>query len=293
MSDLPDLVDRLEKKIRRHILAAIPSDAASQLRTMDFAGLLQCYGNWRGRLIVPGPRKVEVSDRLRERHQACPDPRLDCLVEKIGRGDDLTPHLSRAVQVVHHDDATTPHYRRPDLDLLLAAWGIHHLHLGSRVESDGFVTRSAELLFVFVTPTVAYLIGIFDHRSWAKREVLEELVRSWPQTELVPRSRTAIGLSQTYDDEESLQLRNAGISLAIEIDGSVYIPRGQTMGGVPLDVSRRATSLLFLLEEWRTDTDERLRREVDGEFAYWLPAIRGGLCGFADGSRFIPLGPLP
>jgi hypothetical protein len=118
-------------------------------------------------------------------------------------------------------------------------------------------------------------------------------VRSWPEVELIPRSRSAIGLSQRYTDDESLQLRNAGVSLAIEIDGSVYFPLGQTMMGVPMNVSRRATSLLWQLNDWRTDTDERLRRQVDGEFAYWVPAIKDDLCGFADGSRFVSVGPLP
>jgi hypothetical protein len=289
----PGLVDRLEKKIRRHILAAVPADASAQLETMDLAGLLHVYGNWRGRLITAGVREANLSGPLREQLRSRPDPRLDRLVEKIEAGEDLTPHLSRAVRVVHHDDAATPHHRRPDLDLLLAAWGIHHLHLGTETEPDGFVARSSELLFALVTASDAYLIGIFDHQSWAKREVLEALVRSWPEAELIPRSRSAIGLSQRYTDEESLQLRNAGLSLAIEIDGSVYLPRGQTMTGIPMDVSRGTMSLLWQLDDWRTDTDERLRRHLDGEFAYWLPAIRDDLCGFADGNRFVSLGPLP
>jgi hypothetical protein len=288
-----DLVDRLEKKIRRHVLGAVPADASLALETMDLTGLLHVYGNWRGRLIKPGARRAHLSDPLRERLRTRPDPRLDRLLEKIGSGEDLTPHLSRAVRVVHHDDAALPHHRRPDLDLLLATWHIHHLHLGTEVAPDGFVTRSSELLFAFFTPSDAYLIGVFDHRSWAKREVLEALVRSWPEAELIPRSRSAIGLSHSYTDEESLQLRNAGLSLAIEIDGSVYIPWGQTMTGIPMDVSRRTMSLLWQLDQWRTDTYERLRRHVGGEFAHWLPAIRDNQCGFADGDRFVSLGPLP
>jgi hypothetical protein len=175
----------------------------------------------------------------------------------------------------------------------LAEWGVHHLHLCEEIESDGFVTRSSELLFAFFTSSDAYLIGIFDHHSWAKREVLETLVRNWPEAELLARSRSASGLSQKYDEAESLQMRNAGISLAVEIDGAVYMPRGQTLGGTPLDIARRATSLLWQLQDWRGHVDDRLREEVGGEFAYWVPVIRDDLCGFADGGRFVSLGRLP
>ena len=86
MSDAPGLVDRLENKIRRHILGAIPTEAASELEAMDLASLLHVYGNWRVRHIAPRPRAADLSKRLREEMRALPDPRLDHLIEKIERG---------------------------------------------------------------------------------------------------------------------------------------------------------------------------------------------------------------
>jgi hypothetical protein len=107
-----DLIDRLEKKIRRHTLAAFPPGAPAELETIDLGDLLHAYGNWRGRLIAPAPRKVRTSDGLSEYLEGRLDPRIDRLRGKIEAGDDLTPHLSRAVAVVlrrrRHRPAPTP-----------------------------------------------------------------------------------------------------------------------------------------------------------------------------------------
>ncbi len=43
--------------------------------------------------------------------------------------------------------------RRSDLVLLMAEWGIHHLHLSTVMEADGFVRRTKDLLFAFFSPT--------------------------------------------------------------------------------------------------------------------------------------------
>lgn len=52
----------------------------------------------------------------------------------------LTPHLSRAVKVAHEPNgAAAKLNRRKDRDLLVADWGLHHLHLSTAIEADGFV----------------------------------------------------------------------------------------------------------------------------------------------------------
>src|SRR5665213_2212108 len=65
------------------------------------------------------------------------------LVRKTEAGEDLTPHLSRAVDTAFlsaQERAALPqHQREKDLDRMLADWGIHHLHLSNELEADGFV----------------------------------------------------------------------------------------------------------------------------------------------------------
>jgi hypothetical protein len=67
------------------------------------------------------------------------------LVRKIEKGDELTPHLSRAVDTAfvstQERAALKPHQRDQDRDRMLADWGIHHLHLSSMLEGDGFNQR--------------------------------------------------------------------------------------------------------------------------------------------------------
>jgi hypothetical protein len=74
---------------------------------------------------------------------------LERIIEEIETGKDLSPRLSRGV--VHglvkggRVKANMNFGRRPDLDLLLNDWGIHHLHLPDVLDSDGFVRRNPAL----------------------------------------------------------------------------------------------------------------------------------------------------
>jgi hypothetical protein len=44
---------------------------------------------------------------------------------------------------------------------MLNDWGIHHLHLGTKISKNtGFVERTGPLLFVKFEKNVAYFIGV-------------------------------------------------------------------------------------------------------------------------------------
>ena len=70
---------------------------------------------------------------------------------------------------------------RRDLDLLIADWGIHHLHLSP--ERDG--RRTGDLLFAVFRPDDAYLLQILPHGNWAELSLLETIVRNWPDGALI------------------------------------------------------------------------------------------------------------
>jgi hypothetical protein len=55
---LPDLVDRLERVVRAHILQSLPEGAAPDLDHASLASLLIEYRTWRGRFVRPLPRNV-------------------------------------------------------------------------------------------------------------------------------------------------------------------------------------------------------------------------------------------
>ena len=50
-----------------------------------------------------------------------------------------------------------------NLDLLLNALNIHHLHLGEKIESDGFINRTGSILLCLFTDKVVYFILTVRH----------------------------------------------------------------------------------------------------------------------------------
>jgi hypothetical protein len=96
---MDDLIARLEDETRAYILAAMSPDPCGHLAAESLSNLLIIYGTWRSQLIPDRPRRVHVSAEL----QASPKARehkaaLDVIVAKIGAGDDLGPHLSKAIE---------------------------------------------------------------------------------------------------------------------------------------------------------------------------------------------------
>lgn len=293
---MEDLIERLEKRLRRHALAQLPKEGGQrhELEGLELRDLLTAYGNWRYRCPPSRPRSVHISRELGKELKAgeAPDA-LGPLIQKIKDGDTLKPFLSRNVDVAVDRSEGTPHHRRKDLDLLLAEWGVHHLHLSEVIESDGFAERTRDLLFVVFRPDDAYLIGIFPHGSWTKRSMAERAVRNWPEAELFLHSKYAIGLTHEWDESESAALRKAGLTQSMMIDGRVYSPQGQTLGGTSSMISRRVMNLMWELNDWRAHGEDRLMEIAGESFIYWLPAIQGDRCGLLGGNQFVEVADLP
>jgi len=226
-----DLVDELEQLMRTRVLASMPHDPTGELADQSLADLLIAYGTWLARLVPKRPREVHRAVELMasgkaDEHAAV----LGALVEKIERGDDLMAQLSRTVEVAYEagaDAAGKPLARRQDRDLLIADWGIHHLHLSTTVAQHGFVERTADLLFAAFALDHAYLIGIYPHGSWALKELVEVVVRNWPDVGIVHEMKGIVGLTHEYTDDERLQLRKSGITGPVEVDGKVYMTSGR------------------------------------------------------------------
>jgi hypothetical protein len=56
--------------------------------------------------------------------------------------------------------------------------------------------------------------------------------------EITPKLRTVVGPVHAYTDEEYRDMRNAGITIAMEIAGTVYMPIGQTIAETPSNATR-------------------------------------------------------
>lgn len=239
----------IEKDIRDHVLATLPCDARSQaeLEAKPPVDLLILYLNWRNRLVPSRPRRVHSSRALQTNAKAAAHRSdLDRLVNKITAGEDLTPHLSRRIKTGFESGSPGNSNRRADLDLMLAEWQVHHLHLSSVVEADGFVKRDGPLLFAAIRPDEAYLIDIFGHSDWTREAIARTLIDDWPDCGLVREIPGVLGLSHEPTDAERALRRANGISSPFMMrNGKAYHVGlgGLTSAGTSVIATRQAQQL--------------------------------------------------
>jgi hypothetical protein len=147
------------------------------------------------------------------------------LIADIEHGRDFKKYLSRAVEWA---SVTIPGGKRPDLDLMLNDWGVHHLHFSSTVEADGFVKRDGPLLFVSFMPHAAYLIDIMTHRDFVRDHVLEILASEWPNEGVIHEIKNA-PLGSPITESQRANLRGNHYNAAFSFGGNVFTPRGLMM----------------------------------------------------------------
>jgi hypothetical protein len=189
--------------------------------------------------------------------------------------------------------------------LLLADWGLHHLHLGTR-RRKGRYTRSDHVLIAYFDSTDAYLVDLVRHNdNWAASRLLEIVVRNWRHLADSWRLRGAVGLSREISDEERLSLRNAGVNVLVEIDGGVYLPMpaGQTLAGTPMAAARHIMGVMHQLEQvdsWFVEEPQWLEHHAahEGhrlpEYPEWLPCVHDERYGAVEATTgvFVPFGTL-
>jgi hypothetical protein len=184
----------------------------------------------------------------------------------------------------------------------VAEWGVRHLHLSTRLEADGFVERTGDLLFASFRDSDAYFIDIYPHTgSWALEDVVRTAVGNWPQAGLFSELNGAA--EQTFTDTERLKLRKAGVTSIVNIDGHSYMPPGQTTAGTPVAATRASMALQMELRKiredlagnpaWLDNTAKNAGYVLDSS-SQWSPRVNEtGEFGFAREEYFVVIGHLP
>ena len=186
-----------------------------QIISTDLDEISIQYFNHKKRSIPPKRRNVLKSDIF-----TCPSDlagALAILEQKIASGEELGSHLSRKLRFLEETDS------------LLYDWGIFHLHLGTSLEADGYVTRTGPLLFGYFDEDNFYLLNVMPHGSWTKQDMLKTIHRNWPLS--LERYRikdpNVVGMEFNFTDDEVGKLRKASLNKAIEVEsGVVYIAPG-------------------------------------------------------------------
>jgi len=174
------------------------------------------YFSLKKKLIPPKTRQIKKADVF-----SCPtnlQTGLQLVESKIINGEELKPHLTRNLKKLDDNDG------------LLFDWGIFHLHLGTEIDTDGFVKRTGSLLYARFDDSTAYFIGVFNHGAWTMQEMLKTIHKNWPESIEQHRIKGVLGVERNFQDSDIKQLRNAQINTLIEVDrGVIYMGPG---GGI-------------------------------------------------------------
>ena len=264
-----------EQDLRDQIMAELPHKPADipALRSLHISELLIAYLNWRYRFIPKMPYRVHTSTVLNAKlpiQDSGQNAALKSIRTALAQGDDVTPHLSRGVK---NGVVLTPPPKRPrkDMDLLVNHWGVHHLHLSTVIEADGFVTRTGPLLFVAIRKSDAYLLDIVDHGkghpdAWTQQHILELMAAEWPNSDLV----LCMGSAATTTPTLSLQaLRKMHLNASFDYNGKRYMPYvGLTGSGVATLTTMRSIKL-------RRDLEEAEKQLAAKQGLIWEALIKG------------------
>lgn len=180
--------------------------------------LALAYFSGRHRGISVKPRKVLVAQG-----GGCPDGDrvgYEALLAKMAKGDDINPHL------------TTGAFDLEKQDLLLNEWNIYHLHLGTELHEKlpRFVKRTNNLAFVLFTNDEARVLGVHPHKPapWTKVELLELLLKNWPDFMEQFRLKGITGEKLTDEQRKTLRKKNMNAALALD-EGDAFMGPG---GGI-------------------------------------------------------------
>jgi hypothetical protein len=190
------------KRLRRDLIKAIPrvpNNKASlqHMEAKHLTDLLIDYINWRSRYVGQRPRTASIEPAAQA------DPRwsaraagINAFLDKVTRGDDLTPHLSiephtRGYAPAARAPGATPDDRWSDKDFLLNVMGYHHFHLGTTTQKRGHVDRTDDLIFAEVRRDTFKVIAIFDHDVFDKGSA--ERMRLWALHESIITRSVAPG----------------------------------------------------------------------------------------------------
>jgi hypothetical protein len=199
------------------------------------------YFNLLKRLVPAIPRRV-----VKAKSFSCPlelQAGLAQLEQKIVNGEDISPHLSRRIRELGYNDG------------LLNHWGIHHLHLGTTLDAEGYITRTRHVLFSRFDSDNAYFINVLAHGVWASQEFVSILHHNWPASISRFRLPNVIGLEIPLSDSNMSELRRGNVVTPVEVEeGVVYGPIGGgfSSNGLSSDVVRQADYMKRRLRDFET-----------------------------------------
>lgn len=273
------LLRSMETAMRDAVIARLPVERPAGIEQESLETILQVFGFWRFRLVSAQRRRVHYSAELRVQLASSPHAAaVQRIATAIERGGDLSPYMSERAAVAYAPGAERS---EKAVDRLLAHWGAHHLHLGPLLPGKRFAGRTRDLLFAAFGPEDAYLIGVYDHHGWADRTMLKVMNDNWPHAGLVHLS-DGLQYAEECSDAEVGELRRAGVSVGVNIDGKAALARTMSVVGTPLDVVDHVNQIVHVFWQLDSGLNERGLKALDERLvpkphrdrpAEWHPVI--------------------
>ena len=194
---------------------------------VDEVELVRVYFGVCRRLVSPEPRQV-----FKSKNFSCPPEHRNALAKiehMVESGSNVIPYLSDKIKNANYDDD------------LLNDWGIHHLHLGEKVKSNGFIKRTGPLLYCCFKKGFAYFIDVLSHDDFTSQKLIKTLHENWP--DMLSQFRVNGVQGDQFTDEEINVLRKKNINYCIEVEeGISYQPPGggMTLSGSSVDARMQA-----------------------------------------------------
>ncbi len=212
---LKDFKEILKAMIRENSRRLKEMKYEQKIKNLDNVDeLCLFYMNLNRRLIESKPRTI-----LKSKEFNCPkglENNLRDLENRIIKGEDLTPFLSRKLKKLDFPDAT------------LNEWGIYHLHLGGFKGPKRLSRGRNEILFTIFDENHFYFIQVLSHKDWTNKEIINIVHRNWPS--LIARFKIRMNSFEKTSDINRKLWRNGGINTPIIMDdGTTYFCPGGGM----------------------------------------------------------------
>ncbi|MFM5438810.1 hypothetical protein ACET9K_04980 [Aeromonas enteropelogenes] len=228
------------------------------LKHCDTTQLLSQMFNILRNYITPKPRKVHIAKGLKFPREYLTG--INHVIDEITNGVNLMPRCSRKQL-----------NQRGHIDGMLLDWGIHHLHIGTKKvnngKNKGLIEGGKYILFCCFHDDDAYLIGLYDHKSWTKANVIEVIANNWDFILEPYYLRGVVGLSREVNDSDRLLLRNSQINTPIKVGNKFYFGPGggMTCSGYGANEVGNALEIMRAMDnlsDWVSDNTEYLEGKI-------------------------------
>lgn len=254
-----NLISDMARIMRREL-----EEIGYKVNIPDDRELMMFYFTTCKRIVKAIPRTIHEAKGL-----FVPESRragYDALMGKFERGESVMQHMSKQIRGLKFQDK------------MLFDWGIHHFHLDTTIEADGFVRQHDEIVYAIVDDSDVYVIAVLDHEHWEDKYLLEVVLANWPY--LLEPFRIPGKPVMDFDSKGVEKLREANVNTVLTLsDGFGYMGRGWgiTSAGTSANAVLEMIQLQRDLQKIEVDIKKKIFPKDDEHLLFCLSRTPDGI----------------